>query len=113
MFKHYLTYQFANGFERDCSLLELPTPHRNELVRCCRSMLLHLYKALQTSDKVEGSKCLFVALTYLHDCRDVLDTAGKFLNEIKGKYEVLNLRLEKLCEDASVSAEDGQLRMLG
>ena len=112
MFKHYLTYQFAVNFDQGCSIVELTPPDKSELQRCARQMLNQFSRALQTQDSKERSKCLFVALTYLRDCNELLAKATGDRNEIMSRYDILNLRLEHICWDAA-KAEGGQFRMFG
>lgn len=112
MFKHYLTYEFALGFERDCSVLNLPPRIKQELSHCSTNMVNFFDLALRATKTAEKSKNIFVALTYLRDCREVLKAFSKEFSEIEGKYEVLQLRFERLCMEAS-EGERGQLRMLG
>jgi len=116
MFKNYLTFQFAVSFDQACALIPLPIPKKSELQRCSRAMLNQFTRSLQTQDPLERSKCLFVSLTYLRDCGDLLKEvtleAQAELQDITPKYEILNLRFERLCWEAS-STEGGQLRMFG
>jgi hypothetical protein len=114
MFKNYLTYQFAVSFDREVSAVELPNPYRADLQRCAREMLNHFTRSIQTQDPKERSKSLFVALTYLRDCGDILNQNPMIqkepLESVRAKFVVLSLRLEHLCSDASL-VEGGQLRM--
>ncbi|MCM2324242.1 MAG: hypothetical protein NDJ90_13375 [Oligoflexia bacterium] len=113
MFKNYLTYQLASGFDRTCCAFDLAFPEKKELMRCSRAMLLHLDLSLRATSAADKSKNLFVALTYLRDCKGVLEsTGGPIPFELTGAYEVLHARLEQLCWDASGN-EGGQTRMLG
>ena len=115
MFKHYLTYHFAVSFTETCATTTLPIPVQSELQRCAQAMLNQFARSLQTQDALEKSKCLFVALTYLRDCGDILKTAeltSPQREEFFSKYEILNLRFEHLCLEAS-QCEGGQLRMFG
>jgi hypothetical protein len=107
MFRHYLTYQMALGFESVCRTTGNP-----ELLRCAQAMLHHLSLALHRRDPKEVSKSFYVTLTYLRDCQELLDREHIDAFEVRGKWEVLNARLEQLCLDAC-SVEKGQLRMLG
>ena len=110
MFKNYLTYQFAVNFERGCNIVEIQNPFKADLQHCATAMLNYFTRSIQTQDKVERSKSLFVALTYLRDCKQTLEQSG--IKDLDAKYEILNLRLEHLCEEAC-KAEGGQFRMLG
>lgn len=114
MFKNYLTYEFALAFERSCASTGLPggPPAKDELLRCARQMFHHFNQSQYTKDSKERSRLLFVALTYLRDCKEVLDREKADTFEMKGRYEVLHGRLEQLCWDAS-KREGGQLRMIG
>jgi hypothetical protein len=113
MFKNFLSYQIALGFEQTCSTLENLSPQsREDLRRCCHQMVQYFTRALHAVDPLERSRSLFVALTYLRDCKDVLDAAGVEQFDVRGRYLVLLGRLEQLCWDAA-GCEQGQLRMLG
>ena len=112
MFKNFLTYQFALNFDQACHLLNLETQAQSELSRCSRGMLHHFHMSIRSRDRIEISKSLFVAITYLRDCREILDQAKIDDFEIRSKFEILHSRLEQLIVAAS-EAEDGQLRMLG
>ena len=112
MFRNYLTYQFAVGFDRDCALLALPANTQMDLKRCSQCMITHLHRALAAPDGKDRSKDLFVALTYLKDCKEILDAAGVRENGILSRHDVLEGRLARMIESAAVD-ERGQLRMLG
>lgn len=116
MFKNYLSYEFALNFDRNCSTLELPEPEKNELLRCSRQMVQYFTRALYAKNDSDRCRHLFVALTYLRDCKEVLDhlrnTAGLKPEEALRYYAIVHERLEQLCLDASDS-EQGQIRMLG
>lgn len=115
MFKHYLTYQFALRFEATCRTAspDIPIPLQSELLRCARAMLDHFSRALQATDPKEISRCMFVSLTYLRDCRETLAQAGLAPSEeFQSSFDVLQARLERICLEVCKS-EGGQLRMLG
>lgn len=113
MFKHYLTYHFAAGFERLCIGAQIIDPReRDELVRCSRNVALFFERAIRATDTKESAKQLFVALTYLRDCKDVLDRNNIKSWEIRTHYQVLSGRIEGLFWESS-EADQGQLRMLG
>ncbi|MEK6580285.1 MAG: hypothetical protein AABZ55_13755 [Bdellovibrionota bacterium] len=113
MFKHYLTYHFASGFERLCIGAQFnKTLERDELIRCSRNVALFFEKAIRATDTKESAKNLFVALTYLRDCKDVMDRNEIHTWEIRTHYQVLCGRLETLFWESS-EADQGQLRMLG
>lgn len=112
MFRNFLTTQFADSFVRDCSCTELPLPPRSELLRCAHAMFSHWIRSQQTTDPTERSKALFVALTYLRDCRTILEENECWTFEIRCRYEVLEGRLADLFEKTA-GEEGGQLRMLG
>jgi hypothetical protein len=112
MFKNYLTYQFAVSFDQACAVMELPIPLKSELQRCSTAMLNQFTRSLQTQDPLERSKCLFVCLTYLRDCGEILSGVEPVPADLSSKYDILNLRFEHLCEEAS-KCEGGQFRMLG
>ncbi len=115
MFKNYLTYEFALAYERSCASAELPRGPKDELLRCARQMFHHFNQSQYAKDARERNRLLFVSLTYLRDCKEVLEREGALAFnsfEMKGRYEVLHGRLEQLCWDAS-KREGGQLRMIG
>ena len=116
MFKNYLSYQFAVGFERAVATLgasgKLEQSVKNELMSCVRNMLQNFGRSLYVKDKKDRAKSLFVAVMYLRDCRELILKATGGMGDLQGPYDVLHGRLEQLCLDAS-EAEQGQLRMLG
>ena len=112
MFKNYLTYQFAVRFDQYCTLLNLPPKIQETLTSSSGAMLHHFTKSIYTPDPKERSKSIFVALTTLRDCKNLLDENNVDQFEIQGRYEVLHGRFEQLCRQAA-EAEGGQLRMLG
>lgn len=112
MFRNYLTHQFAVGFDRDCSLLDLPAETKVDLKRCSQCMVTHLHRALASRSEADRTKSLFVALTYLRDCKETLDRAGVTERGILSRHDVLEARLAGLIERGA-RAENGQLRMLG
>ncbi len=110
MFKHYLTYQIAQSFDRLCGAAEMPVPSKDRLLKSSRTMLAQFTRSLHVTDAAERSKALFVALICVRDCKETLDENRVEAFEIRGRWEVLHGRLEKLCEMAA-DAEKGQLRM--
>jgi hypothetical protein len=112
MFKHYLTYQFALSFERGCRSLELPTPEKNELLRCSRNLAHFFNQGVQAKEPPEACKAWFVSLTYLRDCQEILERASAWSADLRTVYPILEARLERLCTEAA-AGESGQLRMLG
>jgi hypothetical protein len=117
MFKNFLTHQIAQGFDRACGILDFgpeasERKKKEELQHCARSMLHFLNRSAHTKDPKELQKFLFVAITYLRECREILDLYKVESFDVRGRYEVLHARLEQLCWEAS-KAENGQLRMLG
>ena len=136
MFKHFLTHHFAISFERLCSSSELgKIPEREQLLRCSHLMVHHFDLAIRATLPLERAAALFVALTYLRDCGDILERAaihpesqpepGTVLwpptqdspvspteDSIKSTYDVLVARLERLFWESG-GGENGQLRMLG
>ncbi len=81
-------------------------------MRCSRQSVVYFNQSLQEADPTQKSKSLYVAITYLRDCRQMLDEDGVDTFEIRGRWEVLHTRLEQLVSEAA-KAEGGQLRMLG
>ena len=112
MFRNYLTYQFAVGFDRDCSILDLPTGPKVDLKRCSQCMVTHLHRALASTTQTDRAKSLFVALTYLKDCKEILDGANVRARGILSRHDVLEARLARMIE-TEAEGERGQLRMLG
>lgn len=125
MFKNYLSYQFALSFQSRVQTLSIPNPLGQELARCSQQVVHHFTESLAQKDRNKRAQSLFVALTYLRDCRDLLDQAYEDFGpktetepgsarrtEIDHYWDVLHSRLERLCLE-SADAETGQLRMLG
>jgi hypothetical protein len=113
MFRNFLSYQIALGFEQSCSLIENVSPQsRDDIRRCAHQSVHYLTRAIHAGDPIERSRSLFLSLTYLRDCKDALDAAGVEQFDVRGRFLVLHGRLEQLCWE-SAGAEKGQLRMLG
>lgn len=112
MFKNYLTYNFALAFQRACSVIELDSKNRESLVHSADQAVHHFARAIHAQDRKDELRFLCVTLMCLRDCKDVLDAAKVWPDEISARYDVLHGRLEQLCVEAS-DAEAGQLRMLG
>jgi len=101
MFKNYLTFQFAQSFDRACRAVELAPALKRDLVRGSQTMLEEFSKSLDTEDSVEEAKLLFSALIAIRNCRALLEAAGIAVWEIDSKYAVLYARLEQLCAAAA------------
>lgn len=112
MQRHFLTYQLALGFDRALCALEAQAPDREELLRLSRQSLHYFHRAIHASDAIERARFYVVTLTYLRDCKEMLDRLNVSAFDIRGRYEVLHARLEQICWDES-KAEGGQLRMFG
>lgn len=113
MYKYFLTYQLASRFEQECRrLLHLEAPTRSELLRCAQAVLIHVRRAVQTNDPKDESLALYVAITYLRDCNEMLEKSGGAPDGWKGPFELIHARLEDHILKAA-GAEGGQLRMLG
>ncbi len=112
MFKNYLSYQFAQGFDRACRASEVSAAVKEKLVRSSEKMLDHFAKSLTAKDSTEEAKFFFVSLLCLRDCRDILSESGLVVPEIQSKYDVLHRRLEQLCL-SGCKTEKNQLRLLG
>ncbi|HTL11383.1 MAG TPA: hypothetical protein VL588_02780 [Bdellovibrionota bacterium] len=106
-FKRFLTLQFALAFDRACSTLE-----NDELVRVSRLMLHHLTVSHHAQKREDEAKALFVSLTYLRDCKDLMEGLGSAAAAARPLWSRVHDRLEKDCLDAA-AGEDGQTRMLG
>lgn len=113
MFKNYLTYNQALSFHRSCSELHASPQVRGRLIRSSETMIQHFAKSIYTKDSKEESKCLFVALQNLRDCKETFDQNHVWTDALKTQYEWLHERLEALCGKAADQAESGQLRMFG
>lgn len=112
MFKHYLTYQFAENFDRTCCSLELPPKEKSELIRCSRQMLSFFSQAIRAQKKKDQGRWLYVALTYLRDCKDGADQARVESPEFESAFFVLQERLERMLSEVA-RTEGDQFRMLG
>lgn len=112
MFRNFITCHFADAFVRECSLLELTPERRTEVNRCARNMLIHFHRAVRTEAAPERCKALFVALSYLHDCKEMLASWKELPHDLMCRYEVLEGRMADLMLQAS-AGENGQLRMFG
>ncbi|MBL7714314.1 MAG: hypothetical protein JNL01_02535 [Bdellovibrionales bacterium] len=116
MFKNYLTFNFAISFERECRAIDLPQPLKGQLLRSSAQVVQQFTTSLHARKQADECRALFVALTSLRDCREILEESqkqhGTDWTKIRGHYEILHARVEQLCEAASRS-ENGQLRMLG
>jgi hypothetical protein len=113
MFKHYLTYGFAESFLRSCSELKITTPIKDRLVRSAEGLLEHLGLAANASGDADASKELCVALFLARDCGELLDEAGlRGQQPIGFQFTVVHSRLERLCLQAA-NLEGGQIRLLG
>ena len=112
MFRNFVTFSFAQNFQLSCRNLELPTLKKERLLRSADCMLEHFSKSVQTSDRKVEMAALFVALTCLRDCKEVLDEASDVPEEVRSQFEFLHPRLEQLCLDRA-DGEKGQLRMFG
>ena len=101
MFTHYLTYSFALNFQRDCFLLsEALHPESRSLMSSADRMVSELGRAMDQREERERAKALLVSVLCLRDCRDVLERSGGVPAKMKGPYEILHTRLERLCSDA-------------
>lgn len=112
MFKSYLTYNLALGFDQACRTLELPVPLKDRLLRSSGTMVQHFSRSLYTQDPKEQARCFFVALVNLRDTKDILLEAGYPFSSIQSKYDFLHERMEKLC-DKMADKENGQFRLFG
>jgi hypothetical protein len=102
MFTHYLTYSFALNFQRDCFLLtESAQPGwAPSLLSSADRMVTELSKAMESPEKDVRAKALLVSVLCLRDCREVLERSGGMPTPLKGPYEILHGRLERLCSEA-------------
>jgi hypothetical protein len=101
MFTHYLTYSFALNFQRDCFLLtEAQHPESRSLVSSADRMVAELGRAMDAPEERERAKALLVSVLCLRDCKDVLERGGGVPATMKGPYEILHSRLERLCSEA-------------
>jgi hypothetical protein len=101
MFTHYLTYSFALNFQRDCFLLsEASHPESRSLVSSADRMVSALGQALEAREEKDRAKALLVSVLCLRDCKDVLERTGGIPAPMKGPFETLHGRLERLCSEA-------------
>jgi hypothetical protein len=113
MFKNYLTYSFAQNFHLSCRSLEIDPVLKNRLLRSADLMMLHFGRFMHATDPKDEVRFLFVTLTTLRDCREILEDRDILLPaEMRLQYDYVHERLEKMCL-AGAEAEGGQLRMLG
>src|ERR1035437_4081423 len=101
MFKNYLTYQFAQAFDRACRSAEVSPALKTSLVDSSSKMIDHFARSINATDPTEEAKLLVVALFCLRDSRAILDQAGIQVFEIDARYVVLHRRLENLCQEAT------------
>jgi hypothetical protein len=101
MFTHYLTYSFALNFQRDCFLLtETQHPESRSLMSSCDRMVSELGRAMEVAEERERARALLVSVLCLRDCKDVLERSGGLPATMKGPYDILHGRLERLCSEA-------------
>jgi hypothetical protein len=101
MFTHYLTYSFALNFQRDCFLLtEASHPQSTSLMSSADRMVAELGKAMECKENEVRAKALLVSVLCLRDCREVLERTGGVPQPMRGPYEILHGRLERLCSEA-------------
>jgi hypothetical protein len=112
MFKNFLSYHFVDAFARECCALELPASDQHSLQRCSREVWIRFHRSLQTTDSKERSSCLFVAMTYLEDCKEILEKHIEESHPLWIRHAIIQGRLVDLFEKSS-KKEGGQLRMFG
>ena len=101
MFTHYLTYSFALNFQRDCFLLtEASHPESATLMKSADRMVASLGQAMESPEAPARARALLVSVLSLRDCHDVLERTGGMPTPMKGPYEILHGRLERLCSEA-------------
>jgi hypothetical protein len=107
MFTHYLTYSFAQNFQRECFLLAIPETPKKSLLESADRMVRQLGDAVRetTTDHETRAKALLVSILCLRDCREILERSGGFPAGLRGPYEVLHGRLERLMADANEALE--------
>ena len=99
MFKHYLTYQFAQSFDRACRHAAVSDPVREKLIHSSTQMLDHFKRGLESEDRKKMASLLFVALLCLRDCMETLEAFGMRVREIEVPFQVLEKRLEQLLSE--------------
>ncbi len=109
MFKSYLTYNLALGFDQACRTLELPVALKDRLLRSSGTMIQNFSRSLYTQDTKEQARCFFVALMSLRDTKDIINESGHSFAQLQSKYDFLHERMEKLC-DKVADKENGQFR---
>ncbi len=100
MFKNYLTYSFAIGFQRACFSLEtgqIEKSVKERLMRSCEQFVHAINSSIHATDPTEYSKFVCTALLNLRDCKETLVAAKVESFEIDGKYYILHGRLEQIC----------------
>jgi hypothetical protein len=101
MFTHYLTYSFALNFQRDCFLLsEASHPASQSLLSSADRMVAELARAMEATETRSRAQALGVSVLCLRDCKAVLERSGGVPATMKGTYEILHGRLERLCSEA-------------
>lgn len=76
-------------------------------------MMQNFSEAVNSSGQTAKGKSFYLALNHLYDCGAVLRAEKRNQDQnIWGPYQVLQMRLERLCLKAA-EEEKGQLRMLG
>lgn len=114
MYKNFLTHQFAVNYVREASITSIADDIKAELMKSAQQMLDHFSRSVQTQDRTEEAKLLFVSLLSLRDCKIILDRAGVRIPELDGNYEMLHRRLEQLCADATYNgSRTGQMKLFG
>jgi hypothetical protein len=112
VFKNYLTFQFAQNFDRACGMAPLEAPVKSRLLASSRKMLDHFAKSLSSGDAEEEFQLLLVALLSIKDCGEILGEAGINVFDIDARYEVVRRRLDQLTA-AAHERRDQRLRKTG
>ena len=112
MFKNYLTYSFAVGFQRGCTVLEVPFPFKDKITRSAARIVDQFAKSVKAASAQEELKHIAVALICLRDTQELLKEADVWSADLEAQYRVLKKRLELLCMQVSEKVgewKEGQL----
>jgi hypothetical protein len=123
MSKQFLTHHFAVGFEGLCQSIDWAggRPHHHELVRLARLVGVYFERSIRAESASDRAAQLFVALTYLKDCGEIIEKSlleretlqyDDEFRKVRSHFRILQGRLERLFWESGDS-ESGQLRMLG
>ena len=105
MIRNYLTYSFAQNFQRGCSILNLAPTVKERLLRSAEQMVEHFAISVQSEDRGKELRLLGMSFAKLQECKETLDQAKAWTYDLKGVFIVLDGRMRQLCRDATVPGE--------